>query len=146
MLKIIEIDVEQRSFAAELLCLFNAVRKILLKPHTVVKPGQKIIVCLTLNLLLIQLFVRHLIDGIQKYTSSVDPVDSCPVIVKPAFFLLQIDLVEAVRINAARFFPPAVLQHVRRGIVRQKCAQPLVAVENPSTDRILHIDSAAHVL
>ena len=113
ILKIIQIEVKQRSPSGILLCSFRIAGQILLTAHSVIQSGQKVNIRLLFQLFLINFLLCLILQAAKKHRAFVQPFHSGINKLIPFFPPCEEDL------PAALFFADFLLQKLIKASVRK---------------------------
>ena len=126
--EIVQINIKKRALTVDRLRLGNITPEILLAAHTVIETCQEIIVCLILNLLLVQFLIRDVVKSAKSDSASVHPVNLRLVDIQPALLLYIIDLIIIMCLLLFLFTKYKFFQISRCDRMREEILQLLVRI------------------
>ena len=146
MFKVIQIQVQKRSFSLHLLRLGNIFAQILLTAHTIQKSRKKIIICLSLDLFLINLLICNIVERTQTHFPSINPADCGLAHIQPAVLLNGIGFLIIMGSRHLLFREQQLIQVSRLDTVGKQLLELLIGVQKVTVLVISHINSASCVL
>ena len=128
MFEIVQINIKKCSLTVDRLRLGNITTEILFAAHTVIESCQEIIVCLILNLLLVQFLIRDVVKSAKADSASVHPVDLRLVDIQPSLLLYIVDFIIIMRLLVFLFSEYKFLQISGNNRMREEILQFLIRI------------------